>query len=272
MTFATYETSIAAGKPVLLYEFQRQATYWRYTSAEIDIAVGTTIYAHIDGLQDDGISQSGDASRDQLSITAPLSLPAVQSYLTSRPSTRTRVVIRSLHRGDTDAPVQWVGYINSVRRGALGQCTIACESIASTFARPGVRLAFSRSCPYTVYDRQCGVSPEKFMVPGTVQSLDGQSITALALGAQGDGYFTGGFLAFTSTDGFAETRGIDLQTGTTAVIYGGTAGMAADMAVKLYPGDDYTIATCRDRFGNQLNNGAFPGMPGKSPFDGSEAF
>ncbi len=278
MSFDTREASVHDGAPVLLFEFSRGPAVWRYTNCGVDYTLGGIVYTDVPGFTDDTISQSGDATRDAVNLVVPASLGVVSHYLQSRPTTRMRLVIRSVHFGDTataDAEIEWIGYVVGIKRSKIGQRTITCNSIAATFGRPGLRLCWSRGCPYVVFDYQCGLNPDDWAVPATLTALDGNTITAAALAsAAEDGYFTGGIIRWTTDDGIDETRGLDLhdRAAGTCSVYGGTSGMTNGQAVTLYPGCDYTVATCNRRFDNRLNCGAHKGQPGKSPFDGNEAF
>ena len=114
MSFDTREASVHDGAPVLLFEFSRGPAVWRYTNCGVDYTLGGIVYTDVPGFTDDTISQSGDATRDAVNLVVPASLGVVSHYLQSRPTTRMRLVICSVHFGDTataDAEIEWIGYV-----------------------------------------------------------------------------------------------------------------------------------------------------------------
>jgi uncharacterized phage protein (TIGR02218 family) len=275
MTFAIREASVRDGAPVLLFEFSRGPLFWRYTNCGADYDLAGIVYADVPGFTDDAISQSGEIERDSVKLTVPASLPVVQHYLSAKPSTRTRMVIRSVHFGDQDADLEWIGYVAAVSRKRSGDREVTCQSMAATFGRPGLRLCWSRGCPYVVYDDQCTVNPDDFAVSSVLGPVSGITVTATALTTAPEaGYYTGGIIRWTSADGIDEIRGLDLhdRASGTAQVFGGTQGLANGQLVTFHPGCDYTVETCDRRFNNRVNCGCHKGMPGKSPFDGTDAF
>nr|WP_308006607.1 DUF2163 domain-containing protein [Xanthomonas albilineans] len=275
MTFADRERSVRNGAPVGLFEFSRGPLIWRYTNCGADYDARGIVYTNVPGFSDDVISQSGEIERDSLTLTVPASLPVVQHYLSVKPSTRTRLAIRSVHFGDEDPDLEWIGYIAAIRRKRTGERLVTCQSIAATFGRPGLRLCWSRGCPYVVYDNRCTVNPDKFAVSTVLGQVSGIAVNAAALSAAPeDGYYSGGVMRWTSADGVDEVRGLDLhdRTAGTVRVFGGTQGLASGQTVTVMPGCDYTVETCERRFNNRVNCGCHKGMPGKSPFDGTEVF
>ena len=275
MSFDERERSVASGEPVLLLEFSRGPMVWRYTDAGRDYDLGGIVYTDVPGMEGDSINQTGETQRDIYKVTVPKGLAIVQNYVGNKPSTRTRAVVRTCHFGETEAPVQWIGYVLGMRRSKIGVREIACQSLQATFDNPGLRLCWSRGCPYVVYDDQCGVNPDNFKVAGPLTVLDGQRITSAALaGAPRADYYVGGMVRWMNADGIQETRGLDAFDATTGIVsvYGGTLGMSTGQAATFHPGCRYTVDGCAEDFDNLVNCGAHRGMPGKSPFDGTDAF
>lgn len=67
--------------------------------------------------------------------------------------------------------------------------------------------------------------------------------------------------------GATEMRGIETTSGASTLrLLGGTDGLGIGSSLTIYPGCDGTRAMCQDRFGNLLNHGGFPHMPGESIF------
>lgn len=270
MSFTSLENSLADGRPVRLYLFELGANQrWAYASADRDIPFNTIVYQDKQ-LSDDGIRMTGEASADTLRITAPADLAVAQLWRTVPPSDEVFVTIRDTHFGvlDNEAEVVWVGSISAVRWPQDDRCELICESLSTSMRRPGLRLAYQRGCPHSVYDAECKASRVLHRQAATIAALDGQHITH---GAPGAGTYAGGFMEWQS-NGRTERRGIGAEAGQKLELLGGTAGLTLGMAITLYQGCDGTSAICDSRFANMDNNGGFRHMPGKSPFDGDPVF
>ena len=79
MSFESLETSIADGKPVRLYLFERGLLKWAYNSSNRDISYEGVLYAGV-AISDDGIRQRGVVTADVLKITAQHDLPVAQQF------------------------------------------------------------------------------------------------------------------------------------------------------------------------------------------------
>lgn len=271
MTHDARERSRADGKPIRLYEFGRGAMRWLYCSADRDIVHGGRIYA-ARAVSDDGIRQAGELSADALVVTAPWDIDVVRQFRGMPPSVEISLTVRDMHYGETDAAVVWVGSIAGVKWPAPNKCEISCQPLAASFERSGLTRTWERNCPYTLFDTDCTVDRNQYKTAITVQSLTGAAIQAGALAAQPDGYFSGGFVEWDIGDGEVERRGIESHAGSTAALLGGTDGLVIGQALTAYPGCGRTIAICQDKFGNAVNYGGIPHLPGKSPFDGTPIF
>src|SRR5688500_9106740 len=112
MAFNDFEVSNQDSKPIGLYEFNRGTVYWRYTSADMDIAVVANVYTDM-AISEGGISQSGE---DSVEIVLPASSEIAALYRGTVPSDEIFITVRELHDGDDEAAVYWVGTIAEVGR------------------------------------------------------------------------------------------------------------------------------------------------------------
>ena len=271
MSFDQIERSNYDGAPITLYEFSLGETFWRYTSGQNDLTLKGAEYTAI-SIAHEGYTLSGNPDSDDLTIKISTSAEVTALFLATPPSDALYLRIRTLHRGDTEAPVVWSGLVKSGRQSSLVEFAFICNSLLSTLNRNGLRLSWGRGCPHALYDRACGVDPEDFATSVQVTSMTGVSITASAIGTLGDGYLAGGYLAFPSLYGTTERRAIEGHTGSTIQMLGTTDGIAVGDWITVYPGCDRTTATCQSKFDNLPNYGGFPHLPTKSPFDGDPVF
>lgn len=268
--FDTRETSLSDGQPVRLYEFAIGATTWRHAAADTDLEFEGQTYA-AEQLTDDGVRQTGESNPDELVITGPAVLPVALLFRSVPPAVEVDVVVRNAHFGEAETIVAFTGTVISVRRSGEERAELRCQTLSSSFARPGLRLGWERGCPHALYDDNCRVDREMFRTNGVVSALDGVTIQAAAFAGQVDGWFAGGYVEW-SAGAYLEQRLVTSHVGDSLTLMGGTDGLEVGIAASAFPGCARTIQVCNDKFGNLENYGGVPHMPGKSPFDGDPVF
>lgn len=271
MTFDSKERSSYDGIPTMLYEFSLADTYWRYAAGDASITLGGVTYSAL-AIASEGYSSSGNPDTDEMVVRLSAYADVTQIYVGTPPSDVVRLVIRTLHRGDTDAPVVWAGQVKSGRQVSTVEFAFTCNSILSTLNRNGLRLSWGRGCPHALYDRSCRVNPADFATAIEIEQVSGNTIVSSGFAGRADGYFSGGFIVFTSTLGAIERRAIKIHAGNAIALLGASDGLEAGMAITAHPGCDRVTATCEGKFNNLPNYGGFPHLPTKSPFDGDPIF
>jgi len=101
MTFAQYETSIAAGEPVLLYDFFVGLAHWRYTSADRPITYVSNVYEPL-AIASGSINQGNEIKKKSLPVTVPLNAAVVAVLQNYPPSRDFLLTITALHQTDPD--------------------------------------------------------------------------------------------------------------------------------------------------------------------------
>ena len=272
MSFAEFETSLQNGRPVRLYQFQRGPLKWGYTNADRNIShQGITFRAPIGGISDDGIRQTENTTSDLLTLTMSAELDIPKMYRVVAPAQTISVTIFDLHYGDNGFLVVWMGMIVGVKFPNDFTASVQCQTLAASLEQTGLRKTWTRICPHQLYNPDCGVARNSFRTDGQINSLDGVSINFPSAAAKTDGWYSGGYVEWTSQYG-SEQRGIELHQGAALSLYGGTSGLAAGQTVAIYAGCNRLFTTCQTKFNNVLNYGGTPHSPGKSPFDGTRVF
>jgi len=273
MTFDTLEASNFSGAPVALYEFVRGPVTWYYCTADRDITHNSNVYRAV-AISDSGIPLSGDPSADDVTIEMPAAEEVPALFLGTPPSDVMTVTIRRLHYGDTESRVFWIGTVAAVQRPSdeLG-CKIVCRNLAASFETDGVRLTWTRQCPYVLYDlATCKVAKASFVVAASPSAASGRVLTVPACATYDEGEFSGGFVEWTTDSGATERRGISSHVGATLTLYGLTDGIPVGDFVNIYFGCNRTPDRCQTKYNNLPNYGGFPSIPGVSPFDGRNNF
>ena len=271
MTFDSKERSSYDGIPTTLYEFSLGATRWHYASGDSSVRVGGVTYQAL-AITNDGYSSSGNPETDEVTVRLSAFAEVTNLYVGTPPSEPVQLRIRSIHRGDTDAPVVWAGQVKSGKQVSSVEFTFSCNSLLSTLNRNGLRLSWGRGCPHALYDRSCRVDPDDFATLVMISSIVGNTLSASALAILGDDYLSGGFLSFVGSTGVTERRAIKSHTGSSITLLGAADGLSNNMWVTVYPGCNRITSTCEVKFNNLANYGGFPHLPTKSPFDGDPIF
>lgn len=271
MSFESRETSLADGAPLRLYHFARGVQSWRYTSGARPVTHQMLEYATVaGGIADDGIRQTGQTTPDKLTLTAPADLEVAQLYRAAPPSMAVTLTVFALHQSEIDYVVVWSGNVRSVKWPKLDRASIVCAPLSEAMDSTGLRLTWDRSCPHALYSAACGVSAALWRTEGLVISIDGVSVSAGAFAGFPDGYFTAGYLEWT-TNGTTERRGVEHHAGDTLWLVGGTSGIPVGAVVQAYRGCQQTTDSCKT-FDNLPNYGGIPHLAGISPYDGRNIY
>lgn len=271
MVFDFAERSNNQGNTISLYEFRIGTTYWRYSSDVEDTELGDVTYEAC-AISDNGITMSGDAENDDLSITMPATVEFPLLFRGTPPSNEIWVTVRRKQVGDDDAPVEWLGTLSNVKQTGLSAVVITCHQLTASFNRNGLRLSWGRQCPHALYDRNCKVDKSNFVLTLQVTAVSGAIVESPALATLPSGYLSNGFFEWERYAGILERRPIENHNGAQFSILGVSDGLKIGDWVNAYPGCNRTTDHCVKKFNNLSNYGGIPHLPGKSPFDGDPVF
>jgi uncharacterized phage protein (TIGR02218 family) len=283
MTYDSIESSAAEGQPYFLYQFVEGAGVWRFTSrAEAWISAasgGDEIIWEPAAVAHGDVVQTSEIERGRLELTWPLSHPFARRFLAPLGNTLVTLTIFRGHEqvlGETVA--HWKGRV--VGAEVEGQRIIlSCESVFSTLRRAGVRAKYQRLCRHALYGRGCGLDIAFHWQSGTVTSVAGNIVSILEAAEQPDSWYRGGVLRFGTQLGFitGHAGGVltlsrpmpELAAAQATPDLDPETGAPLPVLVDIAPGCDLRAATCAAKFGNLLNFGGFPEIPGRNPFGGS---
>lgn len=271
MVFAFNEISNYAGRPAYIFEFVRDGVAWRYTSADRDVVFNGNTHTAA-AMKCGSIRQTGEPQSDEFTISGPATLPFTAAFLALPPSERVRATVRRFHLGDTDAAVRWSGFVDRIKRVSSAQADIICKGLTATLRRAGVRLPWQRQCPHALFDSSCKVNKAAYANSAVIESLNGLAIVAAGLAAAGEGRLQGGFIEWTTPDGFRAWRAITAHGTNYAELLGGTVGLDVGTTVVAYPSCPRNADGCNSLFNNLSNFGGFRHLPSRSPYDGNPVF
>lgn len=270
MTFDTIERSIQGGAPVELYEFARGAVVERYTSADANYTLGADTYTSAT-LQRSPIEVTAERARNAISVQCARNFPIADLFRVSPPTEVISLIIRRVHRGDSDVAVIWIGRVmNCNWDGALA--TLNCEPVSSSMRREGLRRKYQRQCPHVLYQQGEGLCNVNRATHSTITTVTGISGTVLTVAALGSKPWAGGWVEWTQPSGAIERRFITSFTGLDLKLTQAFQGITISTSVVVSPGCDHTQVTCISVYANGPNYGGFPSIPKKNPFDGTPIY
>lgn len=268
------EYSNEGGRPLFLYEFELGNKIWRYTAADSAVSANGNLYTPV-YITDDGVKQTGESQTDAFTVSLDFTLPVAQLFQTTPPITPITVRRLVKHDGDDEAVINYVGFVTQVNAGSTpGVAEIQCITLSPTMQRNGVRLTWSRNCPYALYDGStCKVNKANYATRAVIESAGSGIIRAAAFAQRPDAWFSGGFIEWVdSYTGALERRGIDEHAGNEIRMLGKSDGLVAGLNVVAYPGCPRTSEACNSQFNNMANYGGYRHMPGTSPFSGDPIY
>lgn len=261
-TIAQLEASRYGAAPFELYRFARGTEEWRYATTEDPfVYLGQTFSPAV--IRRGELAAVDEQGTRQLEVTLPRAEPLVVQFIGGlTPSPVSLTVYRS-HRGASDVQTLFIGQVSALTlEGA--EAKLLCTPVQALFTRTVPRVAIQRTCPWMLYDVNCGLAALAFTFAASVTAVNGLLVTVAGapnLGA-GSSYYVAGVLTLGEARAF-----IVGQNAAVLQLMAPLTGLASGAAVQLVAGCDRTAATCQGRFGNIANFGGFPALPKRNPFD-----
>lgn len=270
MTFNAYETSIASGEPILLFDFALGIAHYRYCTADRNITYQANVYTAAP-ISRSAPVQSNDTRQQIMRVTCPRDIGVGQLFAIYPPAQDVLLTVTALHYNDPDQQgiVDWVGRVTAAS-WEKNDVIFSCEPVYTSVQTNGLRRRWGLNCPHVLYGVACTLNPSLFKVVAPIQSVSGFTITGAGFVPPSGLSFVGGYAEWDSGNGYLERRTIDAVSGTTLTLSYTSPQLVAGLQVSLYPGCNRTMANC-NAFGNILNYGGQPNIPTQNPMDGSIA-
>lgn len=255
--------------PYELHEFQlgETSTYWRYADAPVDIVYDGNIFTAAwmtGGKIEHGVNMSKEAT----TVKCGWKNAFVWQYTIASPND---TIHYKRYRGDISyVQLIYLGEVDGVvfkqeSRKGKRYAEISISKPKAFSGQIGLISRYSRQCTVELYSEQCGVDRESFKETGTLDDVDGNTLTSTVFGGQSDGYWKGGDIIVNNRRvKIIDHTGNDITV--LPYIYGAQSGDSFDAA----PGCDHLIATCNGIFNNRANMKAQPNTPYKNPFGNEE--
>jgi len=267
MPYVDQENSLDTGAPFFLYEFkQGDSVFHRFTTLRDDFNDGTDVWSAI-AITHTDVNHAEELSENTLTLTLPRTTSLEALFFNGAPEDAISFTLKRGHVGETDQVVYWKGRVVSHGSDRNQRLRIECESLFTSLRRSGCRARYTKACRHALYSHGCFVDKASFQTNGTLNSVNGLVLTVGGAETQADGYFTAGMIQF--PDGslrFITDHTNDKITIDQRVRY--LSDVPPPFAVEVFAGCDRTLDTCRDKFNNLDNQGAFKFIPVKNPLGG----
>ncbi len=261
------ERSLTNAGPEELYLFnEADANYWAFTSSDSDIIFSGRTYQAV-LIKRGSIKLDANSLKTQVELETAIDNSFVVNFRNGPIERLVQLTIYRRHNySPTDFVTYWNGFVRAVKFSPKRAGVIVGLRTAS-LGRLGLMLKYQRTCGLALYSTRCGISKANasFFVAGNVLTVDGATITATEFGTEADGFFFGG--SFRTND-FSMNQKIVFHEGTTIRVSRAVSSLEVGDAFTARAGCDWSRATCRNKFANELNYGGFPYLPDKNPFSG----
>ena len=258
-------------REIELYDFSRGVTHWRYTDTDRPVVVEGRAYLSARGIKRSRIMQSAEESKNNLEITAPLSLSILELFRPYPPMARILIKVQRVRVSDGLVTEAWSGVVSDVEDVDESTAVMRCQTYMALMSANGLRRNWQARCPFTLYGPQCGVVQDDFRTDAVLSDSLGTVIKSAAFAAHPDTWFDGGFIRY--KDGpdddyrFVVSHIGDTLTLLTPTLLPGGAQVSA------FPGCDHVLTgDCLTKFDNTPNHGGQHTIPKANPFGGDPVF
>lgn len=271
MTYAAFEGSVEAGRPVEIFEITAGAQTFFYTSAEDDQLVAAQTYTAIEGIRRTATADGPRKREDDFDITLPTTNAVAQLFVGVMPGFRVRLQVRRFHRDDTPTPEVikiFDGFIQSAAFNKQGkEAVLTAKTEIAAIGRQIPRRMYQAACNHVLYEpNTCKVDdtdPAFRAAALDVASLVGNVLTVTSgiAGIYADAFMNGGYV---ESIGLADFRLINSHTGNVLTLI--SAFSAVPTSVNVFAGCAHVISVCGSKFNNVIEYGGYPYVPTKNPF------
>lgn len=248
---------MSSSRPVDLYVIATPTVTYHLTSYNMDVTYAGQVYtATTMSRGNQEVAQ--DLTGRELIVYLPITHPLVQRFAASGiPDRDVLVTLSRLQQVSSIAVQAWSGFGQSMSFD-LHVAMLRVPSLTDDAMK--IRLpviSAQRLCNHVLYDAQCTVDRESSSSTGTsvITSINDNTITTTNTGS-GSQYVFGDILHNAS----GERRMVIAQAGSILTLNVPFVAASIGDVVRIAPGCDHSVTTCRDKFNNVVNFGGHPQM------------
>ncbi len=243
-----------------LYHIQIGEANYYYTSYSEDV-----LFDFDDNVYFAAPIHRGDFSNNdklfsqRVTVSVPLT-DWVLAYIANAPTELVKLRIYRVFQDGSNDYIKLFDGVNLDISFAENMANIIFESLTQVLRNKLPRVLFQSRCNHRLFDSECSLKEADFKVTAVV-TIDGSDLISTTFDTFPDGYFTQG-QARKSGDMRLITNHvgdrITLQVPFDNRVENGSS-------VDVYPGDDQSADTCRNKFDNFDNFLGFPYIPSSNP-------
>lgn len=266
--YDTLEDSTQDAEPFELYKFSSGTEEWRFTTTESTINyLGQDYIPEI--VSREAIVANSEDQSNSVVVTVPRDNAFADLFIGATAPLPVALAIFRNQRGNlaSETVTIFLGQVSNLEvDGSLAKLT--CTSLESEFTNPIGRVHVQLTCPWMLYDHQCGVDPAGFTHTGTLSAITGPQITVTGTPTIDPDatFYVNGIAVFNGARRFIIAQSGSAGTYTVTLMVPFTPAPLVGAPITLIAGCDRTINICRTRFNDVLRFGGFPFMPGRSPW------
>ena len=180
MTYLAAEQGATTGQPVELYDIAMGITHWRLASGGEDIVYALNTYESAPCKRSE-IEKTGEIPKDSVEVELPRGHAIGLLFHAGVPDEE---ITLTIYRGHGSFYITYFkGYLTYVEFNANNIATCTFEPRSSDLPYVGGRRRVMRLCGHLLYSFRCGVNKEAYRLDGTIDSIDGITVTASEFGA-----------------------------------------------------------------------------------------
>lgn len=240
-------------------------TIFNVTSSDSEITYLSDVYTPIP-VGRTNVEVKNELSKANIELSFPIGHEISQRYMNT--VVDSIVSLTGFQSENGTVSVIWKGRLSAVKP-MTSTVKLIFESIFTSMRRPGLRRRMQRSCPHVLYGRGCNLDKEDFALAMTATDATQATYLVPAAASYDDNWFSGGILEAPDLTLRFITAHIGAEITLIRRIDSLSIAIAtADQAVRLFPGCNRTTEVCIAKFDNLPNNGSFPFIPIRNPFNG----
>jgi len=179
MDYLSYEQSVASGQPVELFDIAMGDTHWRLTSCGADYEYLGDTYEY-EPCKCSELEQTGEIPKDGIDLELPINHPFGIICIAGTPEEEVTLIKYRGHGGFFETDFR--GFLTSVKFNKIGVPVCKFEPRSSDLPSVGGRRRCMRLCGHKLYGYRCGLDKEDYKITGTIDSIDGVTITSSEFG------------------------------------------------------------------------------------------
>lgn len=275
MSFAQFEESRHAGRPIKLYKFMLgplPEDELRFTDAETVQVYENLEYTPV-AISHSKLSATGTLDRTTMTITMQGQTELSNIFRIYPPSYVVTLVIFQGHVDDTANQflMCWGGKVLNAS-WPNNELSLTCEPSSIAMRRPGLRRNYQRNCPHALYGVQCK-AVKTALDAICLNTYREHTIQVSTVGGNGT-WYSNGTIEWVNEAGRREIVSIR-SAGNDGMIKlaGLPPTLKVGMAVKLYKGCDHTLGALGCALHNNVPNyGGQPWIPLRNPVNSLSEF